>query len=37
MDRTQKEQIRYRIFEILEVRSGSDAAARAYDIPLSLS
>ena len=32
MDRKQKEQIRYRIFEILEVRSGSDAAARAYDI-----
>ena len=31
MNSREKEQIRYRVYEILEVRSGPDPAARVYD------
>ena len=31
MNSRKKEQIRYRVYEILEVRSGPDPAARVYD------
>ena len=32
MDKKKREHIRYRIYEILEVRAGIDHAARVYDV-----